>query len=362
VPASRPASFLQSTINLAAVVDAVIVILASKQTKLDQVAHQLTNTPAARGLIVEVPDDWSHDGPTFRTSSPHFFTAKANRQSDLSNKRNLGLLLARLHGWNKILFLDDDIRIPKFDSVTRIMDQLDVWQVAGMCVPHFPDNSVVCHARRLSGQFQDVFVTGAAMGVHCNSLPLSFFPDIYNEDWFFFAREVAGRKLPNVGTAVQTGYDPFVDPQRARSEEFGDLLAEGLFALFDEWVPDAAFSELAARADRDYWSQFIEARYEILTYTRVRLLRAVDRSAHSHRICAAVDSLAAAQEQLVERITADLCVDFVDAWLDDLQAWKKFSIGINSLGSTRGAMDFLGLANWHLEGLTSAEYANLRCA
>ena len=107
-----------------------------------------------------------------------------------------------------------------------------------MVVEQHPDNSVVCHARRLAGMSQDVFVTGAVLGVHCNNLPLSFFPDIYNEDWFFFAEEAAPRRLPRVGRARQLEYDPFANPDRARREEFGDLLAEGLYALFGEASPE----------------------------------------------------------------------------------------------------------------------------
>jgi len=37
-----------------------------------------------------------------------------------------------------------------------------------------------------------------------------------------------------VGTARQQAYKPFADPNRAATEEFGDLLAEGLYALFDD--------------------------------------------------------------------------------------------------------------------------------
>lgn len=51
-------------------------------------------------------------------------------------------------------FLDDDVRIREFDGVTRLVDQLEVRQVAGMRVPQFPDNSVGLPARRLSGPFQ----------------------------------------------------------------------------------------------------------------------------------------------------------------------------------------------------------------
>jgi hypothetical protein len=77
------------------------------------------------------------------------------------------------------------VTLARTDNVARLAEQLDRYQVAGMIVRNFPDNSVVCHARRDAGLPQDVFWTGAVLGVHCNNLPLSFFPDIYNEDWFF---------------------------------------------------------------------------------------------------------------------------------------------------------------------------------
>ena len=112
-----------------------------------------------------------------------FRAANANRQSDLSAKRNIGLLLARLHGWNKIIFLDDDITLSGTDNLARLAWQLDRSQVAGMIVRNYPDNSVVCHARRDARLPQDVFLTGAVLGVHCNNLPLSFFPEAGSEDF-----------------------------------------------------------------------------------------------------------------------------------------------------------------------------------
>ena len=106
---------------------------------------------------------------------------------------------------------------------------------------------MVCHARRDARLPQDVFLTGAVLGVHCNNLPLSFFPDIYNEDWFFFAREAASRDLRQVGQATQIEYNPYASPDRARQEEFGDLLAEGLYALIGEVNPMVQFRRSATR-------------------------------------------------------------------------------------------------------------------
>jgi hypothetical protein len=262
----------------------------------------------------------------------------------LSGKRNLGLLLARLHGWNKIAFVDDDIKVSRPDHIARLAGQLDEHQVVGMVVREFPDNSVVCHARRLARFSQDVFVTGAVLGIHCSGFPLSFFPDIYNEDWFFFAEKAANRRLPSAGTAVQTKYDPFETPDRASREEFGDLLAEGLYALIGS-NPALSLNEQLEAATAAYWSEFIDARRRMLTETMDVLAEVLDRDPANHRAPCALASLAAAESQL-EVISRELCVGFLQAWQDDLADWQMFCSSVNVVGSTQEIMDFLGLKTW----------------
>ena len=342
VPATRPASFLQPAIQLAASLDVLLVVLCSRQSRVEQVAHRLANTPGARGLIVPITAGWTHPVFPWRTSDPAFDPAKAGRSSDLSLKRNLGLLLARSHGWNKIVFVDDDIRFSRTESLARLMGQLESHQIAGMLVRRFPDNSVVCHARRLAGRSQDVFLTGAVLGVRCNSLPLSFFPDIYNEDWFFFARQAASRRLPQVGQALQTEYDPFATTIRARCEEFGDLLAEGLFSWLGERDDSMSWNEMLRRATRDYWSQFIEARRQVIFETETDLLRFADRDLWDRRVQGALASLAAARNQLDATITPDLCVDFLEAWRGHLYDWQRYSKWVNNLEALDRLWTFWG--------------------
>ena len=303
---------------------------------------------------MEIPEDWDHPKFPTRTSSQAFRRPNADRASDLSAKRNIGLLLARLHRWNKIVFVDDDVTLSRTDNVARLAGQLDRYQVAGMIVWDYPDNSVVCHARRAAGLSQDVFLTGAVLGVHCNNLPLSFFPDIYNEDWFFFAREAAGRQLRRVGQATQLEYNPYASPDRARREEFGDLLAEGLFALMGGVDPSVRFGDQLRAADEAYWSRFIEARHSVITEAMSLLSLAVERNGNHGHLSSALVSLAAAENHLDHMITAEDCVSFVDAWQDDLEEWQTFSSRVNDVGSTRDAMDFLQLSTW-----TRAEFGGV---
>jgi hypothetical protein len=345
VPAARPASFLQPAIDLSALLGVLLVVMCSKHATVEQVAERVSKSPGAKSLVVKIPASWSHPGTPNRTCHPAFEDAKANRESDLSTKRNLGLLLARLRGWSKIAFVDDDIRLGGNRNIARLAGQLEKHQVAGMLVRRFPDNSVVCHARRLAGFPQDVFVTGAVLGVHCNNLPLSFFPDIYNEDWFFFAEEAAMRRLPRVGQAVQAEYDPFASPERARKEEFGDLLAEGLYALFGEEDSNVPFDERLRQATLPYWSRFIDARREVINEAKLKLGHFMSPDVKNGYLSAALESLAAAENQL-DAIPPGLCVNFLEAWREDLTQWQKFTNSVNNVGSIHEAMDFLGLQNW----------------
>jgi hypothetical protein len=78
-------------------------------------------------------------------------------------KRNTGLLLARMLGWERIFFMDDDIRAVSADTVLSTVSLLGAvghsYRTAGLSVERYPDNSVVCHARRQVGEHQGVFVS-----------------------------------------------------------------------------------------------------------------------------------------------------------------------------------------------------------
>jgi hypothetical protein len=345
VPASRPASFLQSIIELSAFMGVVLVVLCSKQTRVEHVATRVSKTPGARSLVVRIPEAWGHQGIPTRTSKSEFKVANANRESDLSAKRNIGLLLARLHGWSKIAFVDDDIKHLEHRNLARLAAALDGHHVAGMVVRQYPDNSVVCHARRFARLWQDVFVTGAVLGVRCDGMPPSFFPDVYNEDWFFFAEMAAARELPHVGEAMQEAYDPFLTPERATWEEFGDLLAEGIYALMEGADPTVPFDKQLQAATTAYWSRFIEVRHEVLNRTLSVLCSFRDKALDNGQVSSALASLTAAKNQLCT-ITPSLCGDFLNAWREDLHDWQRFSSGLTDVGSTREAMDVLQLKNW----------------
>jgi hypothetical protein len=341
VPASRGVSALGSSLRLSLELDTRLVVLCSRMTQGCDVARLVSRHAGCRALVVDIPQGFAHPILPTATTAAAFRGANAHRQNDLSLKRNLGLLIARLHGWSKIFFLDDDITYSPIGSThgigpttaRRLAAQLDRHQVAGMVCKDFPDNSVVRHARRLSGLAQDNFI--------------SFFPVVYNEDLFFFSRLVAQRQLASVGEATQASYDPYRDPGRAQQEEFGDLLVDGLYALFDGQPGEMGLAQRFAGAREGFWERVIHARSDCIDETRQRLACRLAGASGARRreISAAMASLAAARQQL-SLLTPGLCVAFIEAWQSDLVRWERDAQRVNTLCGSAESLEFLGLASW----------------
>ena len=138
------------------------------------------------------------------------------RRTDVSTKRNLALVLSHLLRWKRVVFLDDDIRVPDPADLRRAVSLLDTHTAVGLGIGGFPDNSMVCHAFREAGGSQETFIGAGALAVDVKR-NRSFFPNIYNEDWFFVLD--AGKRLQQVATVgqvIQDPYDPY-RPERARS-------------------------------------------------------------------------------------------------------------------------------------------------
>jgi hypothetical protein len=339
VPAARPAGNLRTAVKLATETDARLIVLCSFRTHTGDVRGLLAEHDLRDPVVVEMPrkcDRWIlRDLET--TYWVHHGRGKSvchARNSDLSMKRNTGLLLAQMLGWERIFFMDDDIRAVSSDTVLSTVSLLDAaghgYRTAGMSVERFPDNSVVCHARREVGEQQGVFVSGSVLAVDCR-VPFGFFPDLYNEDWLFFYRDAAEERLATSGSlAEQLPYDPFADPQRAAGQEFGDVIAEGLYALLHSGLGLEA-------AGKEYWTQFLKRRNGVLDDVIGRLpnLRPELRGAISKAIGAA--------QQMLWEISADMCVDYVAAWQRDLECWGKLLANLTRTSSIEGALETMGL-------------------
>jgi glycosyltransferase involved in cell wall biosynthesis len=312
VPSARTAPYLVEAAGVAEELNTPLVVLASKRANRHDIIREIEDNGIVADMIaVDVPVKLGPPMPKLETAAM-FAGPPFERRTDISMKRNLGLLLARSIGWQRIIFLDDDITVPKPGDLPRAAGALNHHGAVGLQIGGYPDNSVVCHARRELGEKQDTFVGGGALTIPTYRHPEAFFPNIYNEDWFFLLDDTRLRTVSLVGEVLQRPYDPFINPDRARAEELGDTLAEGLFALLSRGntIKDAL--------NDGYWLEFLRTRRRLIDHLLHKAMEKPDSADRDHMIAAL--KAARGRSFLIE---PRLCVRFLLAWQRDRVVWSE---------------------------------------
>jgi hypothetical protein len=328
VPAARPATGLRPAIRLAKELGCPLVALCSQ----DADPATIRDEGWSIGATVHAVDvRGGADLPRSRATKLLADTA-LTRRTDTAAKRNTGLALAGMTGWRRILCLDDDITGLDAGTVEQAAGLLADYGVVGLENTGYPDNSVVCHANRDTGAEQGTFIGGGAMLIS-GARTTSFFPHIYNEDWFFLLDD--DQRLADVavhGKFAQVRFDPYANPTRAGQEEFGDCLAEGLFALLDE-------GRTVAGADLGFWRAFLQDRRRLIESILKRVPYAPASAIRRDQMGAA---LRAARTSLLQ-VEPELCVAYLDAWRQDRARWQRFLQRLPQAVSIEHALGVLGL-------------------
>jgi hypothetical protein len=342
VPGSRTEANLNQAITLARAADCWLLILCSRQLRGIDAVRQLASRSYRKAIVIDVPPGYSHELFHFAgLASIRDELPEASRYyaTDLSMKRNIGLAMARMLNWQRVFFLDDDIRDVSYPQLESTVNMLSSFAAVGLWITEFPDNSVVCHANRAADRWQDVFVSGAALAVDVTA-DIGFFPDIYNEDWFFFFDYAAEKRLANSRSEVtQLKYDPFANPRRAAWQEFGDLLAEGLYTMLHL---DLQLEQAGTDYWMRYWTRFLEERRIFLEAVNTRAQNkpleneAWDRDQVVNSVRWAIKTL--------QEITPDVCDRYIRLWREDLSAWKMRLAGLTAVPSLELALARLRLA------------------
>jgi hypothetical protein len=330
VPTTRDPGHLTEAARLARILDCTLVTLHSGQLTNAAQAWQLLPTDVDL-IAIDMAAPAQLHLPPWETSGLLSQTVFA-RRTDLSAKRNLGIMLSRMLGWSRILFLDDDITAPNPDELRKASGLLERHHAVGLHIGGFPDHSVVCHAYKLLGGSQRSFIGGGALVVETERCD-SFFPDIYNDDWFFML-DPEGRLRPvtRTGEVSQEYFDPFRLVDRARAEEFGDVLAEGVYWLLDQ-------GGSAFEADRRHWAEFLAKRRRFIERILVMAERHDLERGVRHRLIAA---LRGSLDRLAH-ITPELCERYLQAWARDRDMWLRHLAGLPAGQARQQALGLLSV-------------------
>ncbi len=244
---------------------------------------------------------------------------------DISRKRNLGLLIGRACGWTRMLFLDDDIRKLSVAKLSSAAALLDNYPVVGLQVRKYPDASVVGHARRVTGRRQEPFISGGSLLVNPQILD-GYFAPVYHEDWLCVINHLRKSEVAIGGSVGQLPYLPFSTPERARLEEFGDILLSGLL-----WLTHARKKEALNLAhtptNAEYWREATNPFFwRKILEERAVLLQEINRRLTEKDLYtpSPLTSLAAARQRLSELAPAEF-VSFIEEWLTSLTEWAAWS-------------------------------------
>ena len=310
VPTARPPAYLTSAARLARTMGCPLVTLHSgKWTTARDAARRHSRDVDL--IAIDVPEPARLRLPDLETSRLLTGTIFA-RRTDLSPKRNLALVLGRMLDWSRVIFLDDDITDLDPDDMRRAAGLLDTHCAVGLAIEGFPDHSVVCHAFRDAGGAQQAFIGGGALAVEVRR-NCSFFPDVYNDDWFYMLNAKTGlQPVAATGRVTQQPYDPYRSPDRARAEEFGDVLAEGIYWLLDQ-------GRAVADADPRHWANFLVARKQFIT----QVLRMVaDQPLAAEEKARRIAALKGALGRLAH-VTPEFCQEYLRAWTADRDRWQR---------------------------------------
>ena len=131
--------------------------------------------------------------------------------------------------------------------------------------------------------------------------------------------------------ATQLRYYPFANPRRAAWQEFGDVMAEGLYTLLHLDLG-------VQQATREYWAYFLEARRNFLETITTR--------SHNAHPDMRADMLLSVQSALKcsLRIKPDLCERYIGLWRQDLADWKRRAAAIPTMPSIEAALREMRLA------------------
>lgn len=223
---------------------------------------------------------------------------------DLPLKRNYALYFSRMQSYSKILLMDDDIRNVNSNMLNIGAKCLDNYILAGCFVKDFPDLSVICHLEKISGEEIISFLSGSFLFIRPFS-SYSFFPKIYNEDWLFMLPHIIDKTICSFGLIQQLSYDPFENPYKATFQEFGEIIAEGIYALLSSNLYDLRFK-------KEGWEHIINERKETLF--------SLKKTFSDPKIQKIIDYAIAVNKS----ISYQHCLNFLIDMERDQQAWNSF--------------------------------------
>ena len=177
----------------------------------------------------------------------------------LGYTRNYAIILAKVLGFERVLFMDDDIIIEDNSLVYEMFDLLNNADFVSAEIKGMPDLSVVDFIMQKVGLEPYRFMSGGFLAFNLNSVA-EYFLNYYNEDWIWLFMHRPEAKLVKYGEVYQLPYDPFENAiEKALHQEFGEILVEGVKRYIE--IENKSNTLLL---NKDFWDEIVKMRANLI--------------------------------------------------------------------------------------------------
>lgn len=390
VPQGRPEEHIIRAARLAGKIGSTLISLCSHRADVGDVANFIGKMPdgPASWYAVDVPPGYSIPDVDLVSDKEIPDFARKPETWNLSDKRNVGLAIGKMIGAERIFFLDDDIDMSAdtlLSVALALQDNGNVQNyISGPKCGGYSDNSAFIHVKAALEEFHmptqrfeyrgrgknnflipgKTVTTGMLSG---NSLAvnpmkvLEHFPrQIYNEDWlmmYYVLKSKHAFLAPNCECS-QDAYDPF-RPGRAREEEFGEIVALGLYEDMRTYRPQ----DTSALVKRDFsdprsWDVMIRERKD----ENLEMMEAIGAERdlkyfEDHpEFAPPFPSLTMYEDhqetlkntlreglEVAELMNGNMIVDYLRAWREDQARWVKMTERLPKAETIKMALSRLAL-------------------
>lgn len=247
-----------------------------------------------------------------RKSSPYIKHESSNNPGncykpnyDIPFKRTYSLKNALNFDQEYVGFLDDDITLDDDDFFNIRKAMTENVDIASFHVLDYPDVATIDHIERITLKKPSrVSIGGNCMFINTTTTN-SFFPEAYNDDWFFILSQLETRKIVSLGFAKQRPYQPWLDEDRVAFEQFGDILIEGVKRNIHE-------GRQAFSGGIEYWSN-VKTKY----LDRIEKLQIEPLAKHFEKVLKLAHEVAS-------DITAKSFVSFLESYEKERTHFKNY--------------------------------------
>lgn len=229
--------------------------------------------------------------------------------------RNYALMLSKGLGYNKVLFMDDDIVVKDINIIKIMLKKLDSADFVGAKITGMPDDSIVGHLMRACGGEYYEFLCGGFLAIDLNSVS-EYFLNYYNEDqiWLFLHKPTV--RFETYGEVEQQGQLTFRNAKvKALKQEFGEILEEGVEEAFTR-------RDFTLLVKEDFWKEICDIRIDYLN------------SLQELPVGKKIESVATnVHKSLMDyhaNVSYDTFTNVFDKYLNDLDLWRTT---LNILGT-----------------------------